>query len=312
MKNVQNFKNYLYKNLHWVLIIISIFLIILGYKFADESNLIDDILRNTGYSILGSGVFASILKSIQFVGIFKDELSKVVTGDEFIENRKDLPLLWKKITQKVYNEKFPEVSDHLEDMLMTHYLPANSKHYYRDYTVTVDIHNLSDDFIIEYTQTNEYTIVLATDISETVLHLGSTIIAEEEAEIKNNITYFSVNGKNETLNEEESTKDNEMVKEYKYLLNGGEKEYKIQIQFERKYSLHNENYKKFILHAYLKRMDVLINHPADVAVSFFNIGCVTKFRKLHIGIKNQIHRRHDEGLIMPHQGFGMSFEKLNS
>lgn len=302
-------KNYLYKNLHWLLILVALLLIGFGYVFNGDKLQFDDILRNTGYSILGSGVFASILKSIQFVGIFKDELSKVVTGDEFIENRKDLPVLWKKITQKVYNEKFPEVSDHLEDMLMKYYLPADSKHYYRDYTVTIDIHNLSDDFVIEYTHTNEYTIVLATDVNETMLHLGATIIAQDDAEIKNEVIHFSVNGKDEKINREESTNRDEVVKEFKYLLNSGEREYKIRIQFERKYSLRGENYKKFVLHAYLRRMDVLINHPEDVAVSFFNIGCVTKFRKLHIGIRNQIHRRHDDGLIMPHQGFGMSFEK---
>src|SRR5690554_949660 len=140
---MEKFKTYLFENLHWLLIVLSIALISLGYYFNDDNNLIDEILRNSGYSILGTGVFASILKSIQFVGIFKDELNKVVTGDEFIENRKDLPDLWKKITKKVYNEKFPEVSNHLEDMLMTHYLPSNNKHYYRDYTVTIDIHNLS-------------------------------------------------------------------------------------------------------------------------------------------------------------------------
>jgi hypothetical protein len=306
---MEKFKKYLYQNLHWILIVISLILISLGYFLNDKENLIDDILRNVGYSIIGTGVFASILKSIQFVGIFKDELSKVVTGDEFIKNRKDLPQLWKKITQKVYNEKFPEVSDHLEDMLMTYYLPSNSKHYYRDYTVTIDIHSISDDFIIEYTQTNEYTIVLASDAEETVLQIGSTITEQENTDVKNEIKFFKVNGVHKEIEKVEDT--NEKVNDFRFTLNGGEREFKIEIQFERKYSLHNENYKKFILRAYLKRMDVLVNHPEDVAVSFFSIGSVTKFRKLHIGIKNQLHRRHDEGLIMPFQGFGLSFEKNN-
>lgn len=306
------FKVYLYKNLHWLLLVTSVILIGVGFYIEDSYVGLSKVFLNSGYSILGTGVFASVLKSIQFTGIFRTELREIINSDEFIKNRKDLPLLWRKITMKLYNEKFPEVSNHLEDMLIAHYLPSNSKHYYKAYSVTVDIHSLSDEMEIEYTQTNDFTMILATDATETWLHLGSRITPQDNNKIVNELVYFKVNGEDKKIEQTDSTKDINNSSEYKYLLSNGLKRYDIEIRFKRKYSLRNENYKKFILHAYLKRMDVLINHPKDVVVSFFNIGCVHSFRKLHVDIKNQIHRRHDKGLIMPYQGFGMSFEKLRS
>jgi hypothetical protein len=51
---MEKFKKYLYQNLHWILIVISLILISLGYYFNDQENLIDDILRNVGYSIIGT------------------------------------------------------------------------------------------------------------------------------------------------------------------------------------------------------------------------------------------------------------------
>lgn len=45
--------------------------------------------------MLSSGIFTAILKSLQFTGIFKEEISKVMVGTDFIKNRNDLPELWK-------------------------------------------------------------------------------------------------------------------------------------------------------------------------------------------------------------------------
>jgi hypothetical protein len=299
-----------YNNLIWIFIILSVIFISVGYYCNNEAEIYDDVIRNIGYSILGSGVFASVLKSLQFTKLFKEEIREVITGDDFIENRKDLPNLWKKITQKMYNEKFPEVSVHLEDMIMEHYVPAKQNHYYKDYSVTVDIKSLSKDMVIEYTQTNEFTVILAENVNETTVTIGSNIIAEEDNGIKNDITCCLINNQQADIKEEDATIGDDLMKDYKLHLNSGERRYDIKIIYDRKYSLRSENYKKFVVKSYLKRMDVVINHPEDVAVSFFSIGCVTKFKKRRIDLKNQIHRLHDQGLIMPDQGFGMSFEKL--
>ena len=78
-------RTWIYKNLFWLLIIFSI--LILWISSGITNQWWNNILEKTGIAILSSGVFASVLKSIQFTGIFKDELSKVMLETDFIPSK---------------------------------------------------------------------------------------------------------------------------------------------------------------------------------------------------------------------------------
>jgi len=42
-------------------------------------------------------------------------------------------------------------------------------------------------------------------------------------------------------------------------------------------------------------------------VTFFNVGVVKNFESKHLDSKNTISRIHKNGLILPFQGFGLSY-----
>jgi len=139
-----------------------------------------------------------------------------------------------------------------------------------------------------------------------------TSISQEEdtSGIINELEYFKIDGKVKQLTEDNSTIGD--PKKSKYLIPlKGKGPFEINTKFKRKYSLKNENYKLFRVNHFTKNMQVVINYPDNVCVSFFNIGLVNNFEHQHIGINNQICRSHKDDVILPHQGFGMSFELKN-
>ena len=150
-------KKWFKRNLTWVYFTIAIvFILFPNTNYSPFTDSWNNLIEKIGFIGLTSGVFASVLKSIQFTGLFKEELTKIISGTEFLNNRKDLPELWKKISKSIYDQKFPEISDLLEDRILTTYFPMNNNHYNEDFIVSIVIHDISDDFIINYTQTVEY------------------------------------------------------------------------------------------------------------------------------------------------------------
>lgn len=105
-----------------------------------------------------------------------------------------------------------------------------------------------------------------------------------------------------------STKDNPKKTLYKIELTGS-KEFEIKSKYNRRYPLKNENYKLFRMKHLTKGMLVSVNFPSDVRVSFFNIGLINGFKNLNEDFPNHICRIHKNDIILPQQGFGMSFEK---
>ena len=159
--NLTKVKKWFKKNLTWVYFTIAIiFILFPNTSFSPFSTLWNNLLEKIGFVGLTSGVFASVLKSIQFTGLFQEELTKIISGSEFLNNRKDLPDLWKKISKSIYAQKFPEISDLLENRILTTYFPMDTNHYNEDLVVSIIIHDINDDYVISYTQTIEYNAIL--------------------------------------------------------------------------------------------------------------------------------------------------------
>jgi hypothetical protein len=262
--------------------------------------------------MLSSGIFTAILKSLQFTGIFKEEISKVMVGTDFIKNRNDLPELWKEISKTIYNRKFPKISEELENRILQTYFPTNENFYYEDYNVSINIKEINEKFEISYDQVCEYSVILDTNSNIAVLEIESQISDDNDSESKyiNELEYFMVNGEKLNLEEDSSTRDNPKKTLYKIELKN-EKQFLIKSKYNRKYPLKNENYKLFRMKHLTKGMFVSINYPKDVRVSFFNIGLINGFTHYNEDFPCHICRIHKNDIILPLQGFGMSFEKIN-
>lgn len=309
-ENLENVRNWIFKNLTWILLVLSLICFIMSSNkfFSDEISL---VLEKAGLSMLTSGIFTAVLKSLQFTGIFKEEITKVMTGTAFIENRNDLPKLWKDISKSLYKRKFPKISDILEDKILNSYLPTNSPFYYEDYNVSINITEINDNFEIFYTQTCEYTAILDNESESAILEIESQISDDDDPDtsIKNELVYFKVNNESVNMVEDESTIENPKKCLYKHELKNGKKFF-VESKYTRRYPLKNENYKLFRMKHITHGMHVSINFPVDVRVSFFNIGLVNGFASVNKDFNQHICRILNNDIILPHQGFGMSFEKI--
>lgn len=304
-------KRWFKRNLTWVYFTIAVVFILFpktNYSpFTKDWNI---LLQKIGFIGLTSGVFASVLKSIQFTGLFKEELTKVISGTEFLNNRKDLPELWKKISKSIYAQKFPEISGLLEDRILTTYFPIDTNHYNEDLIVSIVIHDISDDFIISYTQTIEYNAILDNDKNESQIKYTSTITDDEDVEEKNELLSFKINDLEiEKEKYREIIRENGKIKYTHKVPIKGENKFKVFLKVKNTYSLKGENVKLLRFNTITRNVDLTVSHKENIDVSFFNIGLVNDFKPIHTDIKNTLSRRHRDDLILPRQGFGLSFNK---
>jgi len=308
------FKKWLKRNLTWVYFTVAlIFLLFPNTTFTPFSPVWNKLIEKIGFVALTSGVFASVLKSIQFTGLFKEELSKIISGSEFLHNRKDLPDIWKKISKIIYYEKFPEISELLENRILTTYFPTDTNHYNEDLVVSIVIHKITDEFVINYTQTIEYNAILDCEDNESYVKYTDTITDDKDVTEKNELISFKVDGVEKKKDKIRDIKkgDGKIKYVHKVPIKGekGKKKFKIYQKVKNTYSLRGENAKLLRFNTITKNVDLTVSHKKDVEVSFFNIGLVNEFVPVHTDIKNTLSRRHRDDIILPRQGFGLSFYK---
>lgn len=304
-------KKWFKRNLTWVYFTIAIiFILFPSTSYSPFTVYWNNLIQKIGFVGLTSGVFASVLKSIQFTGLFKEELTKIISGTEFLNNRKDLPDLWKKISKSIYDQKFPEISDLLEDRILTTYFPMDTNHYNEDFVVSIVIHDINDDFIINYTQTIEYNAILDSENNISTIGYTETITDDKDVDEKNELLSFKVDGMEVDLDKcREVKKEDGYIKHIHNVQISGKKKFKIFLKVKNTYSLKEENFKLLRFNTITRNIDVTVSYNNDIEVSFFNIGLVNNFKPIHTDIKNTLSRRHRDDLILPKQGFGLSFNK---
>ncbi len=308
MSKKEKFTHQVYRNLFWVLLIIGILIIYMS-SWNVFNIYIQDILEKIGLSVLSSGVFASVLKSLQFTGIFKTEIEKIVLGTKFIENRNDLPKLWKKVSKSVYDKKFPAISSELNNLILNSYLPIKHKYYYEDFRYTLKIDELTEDNIIKFTQSYSYNVILAEGENSVKLESVFTI---DKTPVLDNLTneriYYKIDGEDFLEQATPEIIEDEFEKKFKLSITVlNKKKFLVETKERREYCINEDNYKLIRVNSITKEMDVSISYPENMMVSFFNIGLVNRFERKHIGHKRTISRIHKKGLILPQQGFGISF-----
>lgn len=304
-------KKWFKRNLTWVYFTIAIiFILFPGTSYSPFSEYWNNLIQKIGFVGLTSGVFASVLKSIQFTGLFRDELNKIISGTEFLNNRKDLPDLWKKVSKSIYDQKFPEISDLLEDRILTTYFPMDKNHYNEDFVVSIVIHDIDKNFVINYTQTIEYNAILDSEKNESIIGYTETITDDQGVDEKNELLSFKIDGIEIDLDKcREVKKEDGKIKHIHNVSITGKKKVKVFLKVKNTYSLKGENVKLLRFNTITRNVDVTVSYNNNIDVSFFNIGLVNNFEPIHTDIKNTISRRHRDDLILPKQGFGLSFNK---
>lgn len=303
-------KTKIYNNLFWILVLIGMFLLYMATW--NVYNLYwQDIFEKVGLSVLSSGVFAAVLKSLQFSGIFKKEIADIVLSTDFLEKRNDLPELWKRISKGIYQKKFSEISDEIENVVLGAYFPTKYQYYYKDFRYTLNIEELSDDDIIKFTQTISHQVVLQNGVKQANIEHSFVIDKQEGFELlKNKKEYIKIDGVDILKDVDAVSTENEFETKTVYNISIDEKSrFLLETKESREYSMRDDNYKVIRVNTFTKGMDVSVSYPSNMLISFFNIGVIEKFERNHVEHDNRLSRVHKEGLILPFQGFGITFAR---
>jgi len=138
-------KKTFFSALPWILTCAGVLALGMGSFVDFENDKWEKFLQNVGSSILASGIFALVLKSIQFLGVFKEELNEIVYDAKFLKNRLDLPLFWEKVTKVLVKDKFPNIhADLMKDVKDT-YLPTSLVQYYDNCSETIEIELIDEN-----------------------------------------------------------------------------------------------------------------------------------------------------------------------
>lgn len=102
-----------------------------------------------GKTILAGGFLAFFLKSFQFIGIFRDEISKVVLGEDFLrkttfEYKKQV---WSNTTRSLYQSYFNDISNRVTDIIYNKYIPKGIDFYFQDAMVSYEFEYFDDEHI---------------------------------------------------------------------------------------------------------------------------------------------------------------------
>lgn len=292
-------------------LLLGFIFIVLGVSEITKIKWIDESFKIVGTTILSGGFFASIIKSSQFLDIFKDELREIVFCDENLSKRNDIQNIWNNVSKHLYKEKFPEINNKITETLKN-YFPLNSEHYYENYKHIVDIKfHEEDPNFIWLDEVEEFTI--KTDTLNEIEYKASCGFKYLFNDKYSNYSLESltINGVEfkEKLNEFKTNKsDGKIFASIVHKLKGANK-YKIIKKEKKCYSLKIENTKAHHARWLFNNYYLEVTYPKELEVMFYEIGTLNKFNvnfRENNGLK--ILKADSNYLILPNQGTRLIFK----
>lgn len=302
-----------------ILILLGVIFIILGQSkyltqnyptfFRGRLLIVDTIMTSLGTALLGGGVFSALVQSQDFLKIYKGVFEDVVWSKEFLKKRGDIRHVWNNVSRVLYEEKFPDLSYELEEIITTEYFPTTHDFYISEYDFTVNIVDHDADFWVHEETLN---LVLKPTNNHPICYKQKSEIDFPPSSITNDITDFTiieiiVNGKNIPINKDDVTRSkssNCHVFEYKLDLKDGS-EYNVIIKRKKVLSKVTNRDKRVFATYFQKNVKVTIIAPVSIKIDFYKMGTVKNFiqeaKQENNGTK--ILKWYYKGIILPKQGF---------
>ena len=304
---LQGFK----KALPWLMFACGLLLLIIGefmnlashkdsiFDFTPEK--IQQFITGLGKVVLISGVTTITLDSYKFLGIFKEELGKVISEPEFINNRKDLDIYWEKVTKHMFKNKFPTINTKIIKDIKETYLPTTSVQYYDDYKQTIEI-KLIDPIndIVQVTQTNKFLIIPLEAKTKFSHEFSNSITCGKHPNMaKFHLVKFKVNDKDQDVSIKNIIENNCLTSSYDVTLEG-KSGYNIEITVKKEYSLKDDNMIG-TLPVYIRNNFRVQFFLAGVELKVYSAGTLNNFKTINDRpgfLEVDYH-----GLIYPKQGY---------
>ena len=289
----------------WLTLLIGTSFFIWGTygDFEDLSN--KEFVSGLGKTILAGGIFALLLKTIQFMGVFKTELSKVVYDPKFLSNRRDLPEVWEGVSKELFKNKFPGISKRLLKDITEKYLPTDHSIYYDDVEHYFNIKHLEGG-VVEVNYVVTMNIICSSSKDNTYAFSNSVGFKESKDEI---YLEFEVKIDDEKVDVEpkELTKGNLLVYTYSIPLCGNKDKYKVERNEVKRYLLDSDNMMYFRAAKIINNLKVEIHHPQDLIVDFRKCGTLGEF-EIKRNTENYKQFKYS-GIAYPQQGYLFTLNK---
>ena len=269
---------------------------------------INQIIKSIGASLIGSGVFTAIIKSSEYTKIFSDVIGEIIWSKKYIEQRQDKKEIWSMVSKLIYDEKFPLISNEIEEIITTHYFPTTHNFYIENQELVMNITDYDENF---WKQEETQTITVKPIDKEELIQYrfgGNIDLPDTEIEDLTNYTIklISVNGKDigdlsPTCNEK---KDNLYHYDYAIPLQGFE-HYDIVIErckiVCKKTNPDKRNFAPYII----KNAKVTVITKIAENPTFYRMGTIKDFTQSSTQTNNETKMTTwtYKGLILPQQGF---------
>jgi hypothetical protein len=308
-----SFLTFLKNYIHWVLLILGLIALTLGFVAFPSYPNMQSFLKTIGSTVLASGVFATLLKTYQYLGIFRDALREVIEYDpKYLEHRPDIENIWRKVSKALYLKKFPDISNEIENIVLKDYFP-NQNYYHSKFIQSIKIQFVGDDN--EYVELiEESTSTLkATSPDLTINFKHNMVIGKPQGDSKtcfelveyniNNVDYSGSNNPYKINNCSTLQVSSEIELH-------GKLEYNIKRKTRKVYALSQNATKGYRTSQFVDGLEIFVVHPPSLEVEFFSMGTTKSFRNLPGGdAEGNIIRKEYAGLIFPKQGYRLIFNR---
>jgi len=287
---------------------------IFPYWFS-PTNIVHTVIKSIGMTLLGSGVFTVILKSSEYSDVFSKIIGEIIWSKKFIEKRSDKKEMWSMISKIIYEEKFPLISDEIEDIITSKYFPTTHEYYIDDYQITINIEENSEcPEFFRHTETVTFNLRPTTSKVRISYPLKTSIDLPNNHNIED-VTKCVI---------EEVKINGESIKNIIIEENKDEKYYYHNMKVE---LINSENYhfsikryknickktnpdKNFQAKSIIKGIKLTVICQTGINIGFYSSGTVDKFKVLEPQLNNGItvSSWQHTGLILPHQGFILIFK----
>jgi hypothetical protein len=293
-------RNALINAVPYLALLFGILIFLYGTFGTFESSLNKEFFSGLGKTILASGIFALLLKTIQFMGVFKNELTKVVYDPKFLANRKDLPEIWEGISKEVFKNKFSGISKKLLKDITEVYFPTKHTTYYDDLQ-----HLISIKFDAEGLLLLDYMVelnVVCSSAKEQCIYEYSSVLT-----FKNNRNEVTMDSRSVKVDKQvvlpehkEILDGNQLINRYKLILLGKER-YRIERDEYKRYSLDIDNIMYFRAAKITNNIKVTIEHPPNLIVNFKKCGTIYDYELARSTTSLKEYRYN--GIVYPEQGY---------
>lgn len=228
-----------------ILLTVGIISITLGSFVSFENKNWEKYLTTLGGSVLASGIFALILKSVQFLGVFKEELNSIIFETKFLKNRVDLPQFWEKVTKELVKDRFPHIHNNIMNDVKDTYLPTSAVQYYDNCVNVIDIKLVEKERKIISVRQKQYFTIIPSETNQKFSHpYWNRIICPVDCSFTScTVNSIKVNGKEKkgTFDINQKKQDGSLITDFDVPLSGEKLGYNLEIDVTKVYSLDNDN-----------------------------------------------------------------------